>query len=125
MVVLLAVVLLVGCEEATETAQDTQRPTAARLVGQWQIEGYETGEVDPDGIILTFERDGTLVSTGSIEGGTISARGTWSLRGDLLTLSVTVLGLTSTTEGRITELTATRLCWRVTDAEEDTCYRRR
>ena len=46
-VVLLAVVLLVGCEEATETAQDTQRPTAARLVGQWQIEGYETGEVEP------------------------------------------------------------------------------
>ena len=119
-----AAVLLVGCDEMTGTAQET-RPTEARLVGAWQIEDYETGEADPNGTILTFNRDGTLVSTNAIEGATISAPGTWSLQGDVLTISVTVLGLTVRTEARITELTATRLCWRVEDAEEDTCYRRR
>lgn len=115
---------LMGCEEATDT-QDTQRPTAERLVGRWQIEDYETGEADPDGVIVTFERGGTLVSTNSIGGTTISARGTWTLRGDILTTTVSALGITSMTEGRITELTGTRLCWRPTDADEDTCYRRR
>ena len=121
-----AALVLVACEEMpdTDTDTDTRTPTVARLVGEWQIEHYDNpGEPDPEGVVIVLNRDGTMESrVHTAPGNTISAQGTWSLRGEVLTLSVTALGITSTDVSRITELTTNRLCRRDEADDTDTCY---
>ena len=108
-----AALALVACEQCeqlpdTDTDTATRTPTVARLlVGQWQIEHYDNpGERDPEGVAIVLNRDGTLGSRlQSTPGTTISAQGTWSLRGQVLTMTVTAFGIASTTASRITEFT--------------------
>ena len=121
-----ATLLLMACEEMTDTQglSDDGKPTVARLIGSWQIEG-DDGQADETGVRLTFNRDGSMVSSQNIGGSAISASGTWSLRGDVLTMRVSALGITSETVGKVTELTASRFCWLAgTDDDTEICYLR-
>ena len=121
-----AALVLVACEQMpdSDTDTDTRTPTVARLVGEWQIERYDNpGEPDPEGAVIVLNRDGTMESrVHTTPGNTISARGTWSVRGEVLTLTVTAFGITSTTVSRITELTTNRLCRRGEDDDTDICH---
>ena len=123
--VLAAALLATGCEEMTTKPDDPKQPTAASLVGSWQIEDYETGEVDPDGVILRFYSGGRLEGRTMVQGATLVSQGTWSLQGSRLTMSLTALGLTVETVATVRVLTATRLCFLAQAEEaEEVCYRR-
>ena len=119
---LLAGFLLSGCEEMT-TGDKTRTPTAASLVGEWQIEHYDNpGQPDPYGIIWKFNRDGTFEArTKTAPGSYTSASGTWSLSGNMLTITVRAFEVTSTQVTAIT-VTSNKLCRHFDDEDGDICY---
>ena len=122
LLLLLAGLLLSGCEEMT-TDDKPRTPTAASLVGEWQIEDYDNpGQPNPYGIIFKFNRDGTLESRTKTAPGTyVSAPGTWSLSGNMLTITVRAFEVTSTQVTAIT-VTSNKLCQHFDEEDGDTCY---
>jgi len=125
MFLLIATVLMVACEEATQEKD--------LLIGSWKLDVSATDQIYEE-VVFTFHERGRLESRLVNEGISVTVEGEWRYDGDLLIIryfepaisDMNVLTLV------VTLKTSTRLCWKTLrhpESEEDpeydeTCYDR-